>query len=299
MASRSSWKYGSWQHWSRLQKALFISLAIHGALLTLRIAAPERFDRMFSDTPLEVMLVNTRAKSESPKKAQALAQTQLAGGGERKDGRAASPLPTAATTTTGDMTEAMQRQVATLHKEQSLLLAQVKNLLAQLSTPQPQKTNAEQDAIEQKRRQLLKLLAEIEERINQENARPRKHYVSPATQQVAYALYYDALRRKIEDRGTRYFPATNSGQKLYGELTMIITVNTDGRVLSTEVLQSSGQADLDRRAQAIATAAGPFGEFTEEMRKQADRLAVVSRFIFSHDNTLHTKSGEAANEPAH
>jgi protein TonB len=285
----------SWHNWSRLQKALFISFAIHGALLTLRIADPERFDRLFSDAPLDVILVNTRAKADAPDKAQALAQTQLAGGGEQKSGRAASPLPTAATTSVGEMTESMQRQVAQMHKEQSLLLAQVKNLLAQLPPPQPQKSKAEQDAIEQKRRQLLKLLAEIEQRINQDNARPRKHYVSPATKQVAYALYYDTLRRKIEDRGTRYFPATNSGQKLYGELTMIITVNTDGRVLATEVVQSSGQADLDRRAQAIATAAGPFGEFTEDMRKQADQLAVVSRFIFSRDNTLQTKGGEAAN----
>jgi protein TonB len=285
----------SWHNWSRLQKALFISFAIHGALLTLRIADPERFDRLFSDAPLDVILVNTRAKADAPDKAQALAQTQLAGGGELKSGRAASPLPTAATTSVGEMTESMQRQVAQMRKEQSLLLAQVKNLLAQLPPPQPQKSKVEQDAIEQKRRQLLKLLAEIEQRINQDNARPRKHYVSPATKQVAYALYYDTLRRKIEDRGTRYFPATGSGQKLYGELTMIITVNTDGRVLATEVVQSSGQADLDRRAQAIATAAGPFGEFTEDMRKQADQLAVVSRFIFSRDNTLQTKGGEAAN----
>ncbi len=285
----------SWHNWSRLQKALFISFAIHGALLTLRIADPERFDRLFSDAPLDVILVNTRAKADAPDKAQALAQTQLAGGGELKSGRAASPLPTAATTSVGEMTESMQRQVAQMRKEQSLLLAQVKNLLAQLPPPQPQKSKVEQDAIEQKRRQLLKLLAEIEQRINQDNARPRKHYVSPATKQVAYALYYDTLRRKIEDRGTRYFPATGSGQKLYGELTMIITVNTDGRVLATEVVQSSGQADLDRRAQAITTAAGPFGEFTEDMRKQADQLAVVSRFIFSRDNTLQTKGGEAAN----
>ena len=283
----------SWWNWSRLQKALVMSFAIHGALLTLRIADPERFDRLFSDAPLDVILVNTRAKAEAPDKAQALAQTQLAGGGELKNGRAASPLPSAATTSTGDMTESMQRQVATMRKEQSLLLAQVKNLLAQLPPPQPQKSQAEQETIEQKRRQLLKLLAEIEQRINQDNARPRKHYLSPATKQVAYALYYDTLRRKIEDRGTRYFPAASNGQKLYGELTMIITVNTDGRVLATEVVQSSGQPDLDRRAQAIATAAGPFGEFTEDMRKQADQLAVVSRFIFSRDNTLQTKGGEA------
>jgi protein TonB len=284
----------SWARWTTLQKALVISLAFHGGLLTLRVAAPERFDRLFSDTPLEVILVNTRAKAEAPDKAQALAQTQLAGGGELKSGRAASPLPTAATTAQGDMAESLQRQLTAMRKEQSMLLAQVKNLLAQLPTPQPQKNQSASDEVEQKRRQLLKLLAEIEQRINQDNARPRKHYISPATKQAAYALYYDALRRKIEARGTRYFPAASSGEKLYGELTMIITVDTDGRVLSTEVVQGSGLAELDRRAQAIATASGPFGEFSEEMRQQADQLAVVSRFIFSRDNALHTQGGEVA-----
>ncbi len=288
----------SWARWTTLQKALAISLAFHGGLLTLRVAAPERFDRLFSDTPLEVILVNTRAKADTPDKAQALAQTQLAGGGEQKTGRAASPLPTAATTAQGDMSEALKRQLAAMRKEQSLLLAQVKQVLAQMPPPQPQKSQNAPDEVEQKRRQLLKLLAEIEQRINQDNARPRKHYVSPATKEAAYALYYDALRRKIEERGTRYFPASNNGEKLYGELTMIITVNTDGRVLSTEVVQGSGLAELDRRAQAIATASGPFGLFTDEMRQQADQLAVVSRFIFSRDNALHTRGGETASHGA-
>lgn len=283
-----------WLTLSTLQKAFAISLAIHGALLTLRVAAPEQFDRLFNDSPLDVILVNTRAKADAPDKAQALAQTQLAGGGDAKSGRAASPLAASDTTTMGDASEAMQKQITTLRKEQALLLAQVKNLLAQLPPPQPQKTPNASDEDERKRRQLLKLLAEIEERINQDNARPRKHYISPATREASYALYYDTLRRKIEERGTRYFPV-NEGQKLYGELTMIITVTSDGRVLTTEVVQSSGNAALDRRAQAIATAAGPFGGFTEQMRKEADQLAVVSRFIFSRDNVLHTRGGEAAN----
>jgi periplasmic protein TonB len=281
------------QRVTRLQWALAISLGVHAALLSLRIAAPAQFDRLFKDTPLDVILVNTRLVSVAPDKAQALAQTQLAGGGEQRSGRAASPLPSAAITTAGDSADAMQKQMASLQKQQSLLLAQVKDLLAQLPPPQPKKSDPTQEVLEEKRRQLLKLLAEIEQRIDQDNARPRKHYISPATREVAYAQYYDALRRKIEERGTLYFPE-RGGQKLYGELTMVITVNTDGRVLSTEVVQGSGQADLDRRAQAIATSAGPFGNFTTAMRKQADQLAVVSRFIFSRDNTLQTRGGDGA-----
>ncbi|HYF18105.1 MAG TPA: TonB family protein, partial [Ramlibacter sp.] len=143
-------------------------------------------------------------------------------------------------------------------------------------------------AREEKRRQLMQLLAEIERRVNEENARPKKRYISPATREEVYAVYYDGLRRRIEDRGTTHFPE-QAGRKLYGELTMIVTVNHDGRVLGTEVVESSGNTVLDRRAQAIAKAAGPFGAFTDPMRRKADQIVVVSRFRFTRDETLETK----------
>ena len=133
----------------------------------------------------------------------------------------------------------------------------------------------------------MKLLAEIEKRINEENARPRKRYISPATREEVYAVYYDALRRKVEDKGTQNFPE-QGGKKLYGELIMILTVNHDGRVLATEVVQGSGNRLLDRRAEAIARAAGPFGHFGPAMRAKADQIAVVSRFKFTRDQTLET-----------
>ena len=279
---------------SPLQIALAISLAVHGGLLTLKVAAPEQFDRLFKDIPLEVILVNTRARADAPPEhPQALAQTTLAGGGDQTKDRAASPLPSMSATQNGDSAEQMQRRVEALQKEQSLLLAQVKRVIAQLPPPQPNQSKQAQAQQEQKMRQMLKLLAEIEERINSQNARPRKHYISPATREVTYALYYDALRHKIEERGTRHFPEFN-GSKLYGELTMIITIGSDGHVLQTEVVQSSGNPQLDRRAQAIAVSAGPFGGFTAEMRREADQLAVISRFIFSRDNALRTQGGEGA-----
>ena len=91
------------------------------------------------------------------------------------------------------------------------------------------------------------MLAEIERRINEENARPKKRYISPSTREEVYAIYYDGLRRKIEDKGTHNFPEV-AGRKLYGELTMVVTVNFDGKVLDTEVVETSGTLALDRRA---------------------------------------------------
>lgn len=38
----------------------------------------------------------------------------------------------------------------------------------------------------------------------------------------------------------------------------------------------------------VDRAAGPFGSFNAEMRRQADQIAVVSRFKFTRDQTLET-----------
>lgn len=269
-----------------LQWALGVSVVVHAALLSVRFIDPEGFNRVFQDTPLEVILVNAKS-DERPDKAQAIAQSNLAGGGDAEKGRATSPLPYTAMTAVGNDFEEAQRKMDALQQQQNQLLAQLRKQLATLPPPDPYKASlsAEQISEQEKRRQLVKLLAEIEKRINEENARPKKRYISPATREAAYAVYYDTLRHRVEDKGTENFPS-QGGRKLYGELTMIITVNHDGRVLGTEIVQGSGNATLDRRAEAIARAAGPFGAFNAEMRQKADQIAMVARFKFTRDQTM-------------
>jgi protein TonB len=273
---------------STLHVALGVSLAVHGALLGVRFVDPEGFNRMFEDSPLEVVLVNSRS-AEAPEKAQAIAQASLAGGGDAAAGRATSPLPPSALTEIGEAQEDTRKQIEQLQQTQQQLLSQVRRELALLPPTDPLRDQGTPEEREQedRRRQLIEMLAEIEKRINEENARPKKRYISPATREEVYALYYDKLRRKIEDRGTRNFPE-NQGRKLYGELTMIITVDTEGRVLETEVVRGSGNKILDRRAIAIVHAAGPYGRFTTAMKRQADQLAIPSRFRFTREENLET-----------
>ena len=273
---------------STLQLALGVSVLLHAVVLSVRFVDPEGFNRVFQDTPLEVILVNAKS-TERPDKAQAIAQFALAGGGEADKGRATSPLPYSALTAVGNDFEDAQQKMDALQEQQTQLLAQLRQQLAALPPPDPRPASQSNASSEQedKRRQLVKLLAEIEKRINEENARPKKRFISPATREEVYAIYYDAMRRKVEDKGTDNFPE-QGGKKLYGELTMIVTVNHDGRVLETEIVQGSGNHLLDNRAQAIARAAGPFGSFNAEMRRQADQIAVVSRFKFTRDQTLET-----------
>ena len=280
---------------SPLALALLLSLAVHAVLLTVRFVAPEQFNRVFKDTALEVILVNAQSQ-ERPEHAQAIAQANLAGGGDVAQGRATSPMPYSALTRIGDDFEERQRQIDALQERQTTLLTQLRQRLAALPEFDPREAAQQQarEQQEQKRQQLLKQLAELEKRINEENARPKKRYISPATKEAAYAVYYDALRHKVEEKGTENFPEVG-GRKLYGDLIMVLTINHDGRVLETEIVQSSGQQDLDRRAQAIAYASGPFGSFTPAMRAQADQIVVVARFSFTRDQVL--QANVQANEP--
>ena len=277
-----------------LQLALLASLAVHAVLLTVRFVDPERFNRMFQDTPLEVVLVNARS-DELPLKAQAIAQANLAGGGEAAIGRATSPLPPSATVDLGESTEEARRQIKELQEQQQQLLAQIRREVALLPPPDPARETGtpEERAQEERRRQLLRYLAEIEKRINEENARPKKRYISPATREAEYAIYYDALRRKIEERGTRDFPEYQ-GRKLYGELTMNLTVDAEGRVVEADIVRPSTSRVLDRRAIAIVRAAGPFGPFSADMRRQADQIVVTSRFRFTRDEGLETTLSNSA-----
>lgn len=275
---------------SALQWALGISFALHAVLLTIRFVDPEGFKRVFEESPLEVILVNSKS-DDKPEKAQALAQASMAGGGEAADRRIAStPLPPSVVELQGDSAiDQNQRRIDAMLQQQEQLLTQLRAQLSALPPPDPEKksNDPQAQAQEDRRRQLAKLLAAIERRVVEENTRPKKRYLSPATLGTTYALYYDDLRRKIEARGTRNFPEAG-GKKIYGELMMALLINHDGRILDARVVQGSGNRVLDRLAEAIAHAAAPFGNFTAAMRQETDQIDITARFKFTHEMILET-----------
>ena len=277
---------------STLQWALALSVLLHGVILTVRFVDPEGFKRVFQETSLDVVLVNAKSDEKIDKsKAQAIAQASLAGGGDAADKRIVStPLPPSPQESTGDApVNQNQRRIDAMLEQQEQLMAQVRQQLASIPKVDPAKLaeDPEARAQEERRQQLSKLLAAIERRVEEENSRPRKRYLSPATLGTTYAQYYDDMRRKIEARGTENFPHV-AGRKLYGELLMALLVNHDGRILDARVVQSSGNRMLDRLAETIAAASAPFGNFTAAMRKDTDQFDVTARFRFTHEQTLET-----------
>ena len=275
---------------STLQWALGLSALLHAVVLTVRFVDPEGFRRVFEQTTLDVILVNAESDAK-PEKAQAIAQSTLAGGGEAADKRIVStPLPPSLRDSQGDAPiNENQRRIDNMLEQQEQLLAQVRQQLASLPQVDPQRVSQdpEAQAQEERRQQLARLLAAIEKRVEEENSRPRKRLLSPATLGATYAVYYDEMRRRIEAEGTANFPQV-AGRKLYGELLMSLLINHDGRILDARVTRSSGNRNLDRLAEIIASRAAPFGNFTAAMRKDTDQFDVTARFKFTHDQTLET-----------
>jgi protein TonB len=270
--------------------ALGLSLVFHAGLLSLKWATPDTFDRIFETNTLEVVLVNSSSKN-APDSPLALAQVNLAGGGQVPGtSLQTSPFSAPKANANTQELEQLEQQIQSLKNEEQRLIQQLRQALFQLNSPdQPQVSEAKAaDALAERKKQLANQLAQIEKQSQALQGGPKKRYIGPATKEVSFARYYDKMRRTIEVTGTENFPQA-AGQKLYGQLTMVITLDKQGHVLNTEVANGSGQFVLDQRAQAIVRGASPFGAFTADMKKESDQLVVVTRFQFARDETLETK----------
>lgn len=273
---------------SPLQWALTISVAVHLAVLALRLGAPGAFARAFRDSPLEVVLVN-RGGDEAPRHAQALAQADLDGGGDARAGLSSTPLPDSPRDADGDALRDQSRQLAQEQTRERELLKAVRSQVVQLQQQAAQVTDPRVgQALLDQRRRLLEMIGAIERRIATEQGGPRRRFVGPQTRAVAYAAYYDRMRQRIERQGTIDFPQVQ-GRKLYGRLIMAITVDAAGRVVSSQVVHGSGDPTLDRMARAIVEAAQPYGRFSPDMRAQADQIVIVAGFDFTRDSGLETR----------
>ena len=265
---------------STFQKAIAVSLVLHAGLLTVRFVDPTALDRIFQPPILEVVMLNAQGQSK-PVKSQLLAQTSMEGGGNVLAGHATEALLVdAAAQGLEFQNQAASSSIETLREQQNVLLAQVRDQLTALQNSAESSVdpgNATQH--EERQRRLAQQIAALEKDVATENARPRKRFFSPTTREAVFAVYFSELRRAIEKQGTLDFPQRD-GEKIFGELTMAITVDAAGRVVATSMARSSGDAMLDHHAENIVRRAAPYGPFSAAIRATADQLVFVARFRF-------------------
>jgi len=277
----------------RLALWLLISLLLHiGILWGIGIALPDLAKKLHTHLqPLEVVLVNSRS-SHQPLNADLFAQNNLDGGGNTAEDRhAQSPLPTLS-----DDAEFSPEQ-STQHLQE--LEAQAKRLLTQLHSttavpkeqvvqpiPNPELNGTD---LVQRSLEIARLEAAISKNMDVYQKLPKRKFIGARTQEYLYAQYIEAWRSKIERVGNLNYPQQARDQKLYGKLTLTVSIRADGSVENVEINRSSGQRILDAAAVRIVKLAAPYSEFSADMRKQTDILSITRTWMFTNNDQLESE----------
>lgn len=276
-----------------LVMALTVSIGLHITVLAIRFVNPDFLRVRSTDPPLEIILVN--AKSESrPGKPEALAQSNLDGGGANESGRRTSPLPDTFEMRDGDAFDAARTMVQQLEEEQKRLLAALRESLQVRPTPPKEATDQpQQGSVEAERRErLARAQAEIAKQISDYQKRPRKHHFMPSASEYRYARYVEDWRARVETIGNQNYPDDARG-RYYGALRMTVAIRKDGSVAEAMVDQSSGSAVLDRAARRIVQLAAPYPPFPPDIARDTDILEITRTWIFTNDQ-LATRSTQSS-----
>jgi protein TonB len=277
--------------------ALTLSTLAHGSLLAVQFALPE--NRMESrNSPLDVILVNAKHASK-PVKAEALAQANLDGGGDAAKGRATSFLVNSRRVQNGDQLLETSQRMQELEAEQRKLLSSLKGQgkiaaaevrpLSQLDptppTPRTTGLDTRENAVA-----ILRQEAEINKRIADENARPKRGHVSPSTREAVEAMYLKQWTDKVERIGNSNYPDQARGASY--RLVMTVSVWPDGRVEKIEIDHPSGSKAVDDAARRIVRMGAPYGHFSPALKAQYGVLDLTMAWNFSRTDALSVESQE-------
>ncbi len=276
-----------------LAAALALSLVLHAfALFGIGYVLPNPRHSANLLKPLQVVLVNSKSKSR-PAKADALAQSNLDGGGNTpQDRRAKSPLPTLADDRQFTPEQAARR-VQQLEQEAVRLLAQIKSThsVAQEKTPkqQPASERMTGEDLVQRSLAIARLEAEISKDFDAYQKLPRRTFIGARTQEYRFAQYIEDWRIKVERVGNLNYPEAARQKRIFGSLQLTVSIRADGSVESVEVTRPSGQRILDAAAMRIVKLAAPYAPLPPDIRKDTDILSITRTWTFTSSDSLESE----------
>lgn len=271
--------------------ALLASAAVHGMVLSTQFVHinPHLFED--PNLPMEVVLVNTKT-TESPLNPDALAQVNLAGGGNTdEDRRLKSPLPASARTQTGQGEVALQAKVTALEQQAKTLLSQLKSddplqMPAPVATPAPIQPSIDASQLNAEAREMAQLQARISQQWDEYQKRPKRAFVGANTREYVFARYVDDWVTKVERIGNVNYPEAARRQGIYGSLRLTVSIYSDGRIETVDIDRTSGSKILDAAAIRIVQLAAPYAPFPDDMRKKADILSITRTWTFTRSDQL-------------
>ncbi|MFA7291711.1 MAG: TonB family protein [Rhodocyclaceae bacterium] len=272
--------------------AMGASVLVHGALLSLNFSFPNA-SRAVKDKALEIILVNSKS-ARRPSDAQALAQTNLDGGGNVDENRRAkTPLPPSARQQAGADLEQKQQRVQALEAQQQKLMAQARSKRTTApqelreAQPEPSPTLSGRE-LASSALAMARLEAEISKSVEEYNKRPRKKNIGVRADEYRFAQYVEDWRMKVERVGTLNYPDAAKG-KLYGSLVLSVNILSDGTVQKIEINRSSGHRILDDAARRIVQMASPYAAFPPDIRRDTDIIEITRTWAFTRNDALETR----------
>ena len=281
--------YADWS--TRIAIALLFSAAVHGMVMSTKFTAIN--PRLFEDNsvPIEVVLVNAKSR-EAPLDPDALAQVNLAGGGNTDDDRRMkSPLPASAhTQSASEEVTLEERRVALLEQQATRLLTQLKTDAPTVAAPallreSPQPVlNVNRLAVQT--REMAQLQARVSQQWDEYQKRPKREFVGANTRLYEFARYVEDWVAKVERVGNLNYPEAARRQGVYGSLKLTVSIYADGQIEKVVVESPSGSKVLDAAAEKIVRLGAPYAKFPEAMRKKADILDITRTWTFTRSDQL-------------
>ncbi|MGA7178335.1 MAG: energy transducer TonB [Thiobacillaceae bacterium] len=272
--------------------ALMASVTLHVVLLSSQLVKVN--PRLFEDVnqPIEVVLVNAKTK-EVPLNPDALAQANLAGGGNtNEDRRAKSPLPVTSNDEVGGNQVALQARVHQLEEQAKQLMTQLKSpspvQTARQSAPdqEPSESSPTSSELLRQGAEMAKLEARISQQWDEYQRRPKRAFVGANTKEYAFARYVEDWAAKVERIGNLNYPEAARRQGIYGSLRLTVSLFSDGRVEKIDIDQSSGSKILDSAAIRIVEMGAPYARFPKEMKEKVDILSITRTWTFTRSDQL-------------
>lgn len=103
---------------------------------------------------------------------------------------------------------------------------------------------------------------------------------SVATKAADDAAYLYNWQTRIEAIGNQHYPKEAKTKKLYGDVTVLVSINRDGSLNDVRILESSGHKILDSAAMKIVRLSSPFDPFPKAISKDTDVLEIVRTWQF-------------------
>ncbi len=278
----------------RFGMTFFLATIFHGMVIlgiTFSIAPPA--DSKTSPA-LDIILVQTQSPNDV-EDADYLAQVSQQGGG-KADEKARPRELFSAPTLSNQPGIAKQNSVQQIQKQEhnkQLALLTQEDAEHRINTEQNSAKDEDDSIINEsntsRNTQTARLAAEIGNTIELQASIDRTRYLNSSTKAFTPAKYMREWIDRVERIGNLNYPDQARREKLSGTLILDVVISADGKLLKTDLRQSSGHQILDDAAKRIVQLAAPFSAFSKKLREEADVIHITRSWEFLNNSRIRTR----------